>query len=311
MKKYTKEYCRQNKVAIIINSSEEVIQVAKIIDKYNEGYGWWSYFYDAFRHTNNEHCISYNNGYGVHASKEYYDTQKEYEVITFQQFIQDNEEFVLPEKWHIVVYNEEQANVYRKFFNEKANTYWDYFFNYVYGFNGKQYVAAERNTEITFDQFCKYVLKEETNMKEKEIIGYKLIKPQYEEAACKIAEVIDLHIYPSGWSFQVNTSAKLKLEKAGVLDIWFEPVYKEEKKLPKINGYDGKLDGDYIIYGSNCARFQKRFFEILEGFHKEHPQFNNNFSNQNRTIKSIKLNSGVEITMEQVKEIVEFLKTKN
>lgn len=229
MKKYTKEYCKQNKVAIIVNSSEEVIQVAKIFGKYHERNGWWSYFYDAFRHANNEHCISYNNGYGVHASKEYYDTKKEYEVITFQQFIQDNEEFVLPEKWHIVVYNTEEANVYRKFFNEKANTYWDYFFNYVYGFNGKQYVAAERNTEITFEQFKKYVLKKETNMKDKEIIGYKLIKPEFRKAVNFMLDRIGNVLAQDGITKDYTTQHLLK--DAGVLDIWFEKIYTPEKPV--------------------------------------------------------------------------------
>lgn len=37
---------------------------------------------------------------------------------------------------------------------------------------------------------------------------------------------------------------------------------------------------------------------------------NNKSGSGNRGIESIKLDSGVEITMEQVKEIVEFLKTK-
>lgn len=83
---------------------------------------------------------------------------------------------------------------------------------------------------------------------------------------------------------------------------YFKPVYREDKKLPKINTYEGKLEGDYVIYGSNCAKFHKQFFKDLQQL-----VIHNHNSAQNRTIKSIKLDSGVEITMDEVKQIVNYI----
>ena len=59
---------------------------------------------------------------------------------------------------------------------------------------------------------------------EKEIIGYKLIKPEYEGAAAKLIYNGDkIH-----GLVQVNSEWNI-LKEAGVLDLWFEPVFKEEK----------------------------------------------------------------------------------
>ena len=142
----------------------------------------------------------------------------------------------------------------------------------------------------------------------KEIIGYKLVKPEYERTCAKILNYRDDKI--SSVSINIGSSAYNDLKKAGVLDLWFEPVYKEEKTLPKINGYDGLLKDDYVVY-NNCAKFHKRFFEVLNGFTKSHEQYNSNFKEQNRAIKSIKLDSGVEITIEQIKQIYEYIKSKD
>ena len=91
-----------------------------------------------------------------------------------------------------------------------------------------------------------------------------------------------------------------RLREAGVLELWFEPVYKEIRKLPKINNYEGKLvnkqDCVYVQYG--CAEFHKTFFKDLLGL---------NDYKGSRKIYSVKLNSGVEITMDEVKQIVDFL----
>lgn len=77
---------------------------------------------------------------------------------------------------------------------------------------------------ITIDQI------KELNMKEKEIVGYKLIKPEYEEAALLLC-VKD----GNGWAknkkyhFLSKSNAHQNAIKAGVLDLWFEPVFFEEE----------------------------------------------------------------------------------
>lgn len=80
-----------------------------------------------------------------------------------------------------------------------------------------------------------------------------------------------------------------------------EEIESFKPKLPQINNYSGKLEGDYIIYGNNCAKFPTGFFRHL---------YNSNIvSNKygNRSIKSIELNTGVKITMEQIEQIVKYI----
>jgi len=76
---------------------------------------------------------------------------------------------------------------------------------------------------LTFKEFKQKYL----NMEEKKIIGYKLTKPEYKEAVIKICNysVFDFKRF----EIEVSEGAVEHLQKAGVLDLWFEPVYEEEK----------------------------------------------------------------------------------
>lgn len=93
-------------------------------------------------------------------------------------------------------------------------------------------------TEISFEQFQQYVL----NQKEmKEIIGYKLKKncKYYEGAAAKIcgykSEKLNT-LYDDAVNFLKNSQNKLDIEKAGVLDLWFDPVYAQKEKMVSVGG---------------------------------------------------------------------------
>lgn len=93
------------------------------------------------------------------------------------------------------------------------------------------------------------VICEEENRK---VVGYKLSKPEYKEAAEKIVgsnssiNWKDYKIF-----FTPNDNWYNKFKKAGVLDLWFEPVYEKHKpKLPTINGCEGKIKGSKLVYGS-------------------------------------------------------------
>jgi len=75
---------------------------------------------------------------------------------------------------------------------------------------------------------------------------------------------------------------------------------KPQYSLPIINGYKGKLiepDRDLIEFG--CAQISIQLLKRLTLSH-----------NGNRTIKSIKLDSGVEITMEQIKQIIKYIENQ-
>lgn len=157
------------------------------------------------------------------------------------------EEFVLPEKWCIKI-TEENHEILRHYF-KNAFTFKNLYaisvidFNY---FNAHSSMFIDLKTykwsdglgilpEITFEQFKKYVLKEETM--EKKIIGYKLIKPEYKDAAEKIVginnwEVFEKKLNTVSWGYDARNS----LQKAGVLDLWFGKVYEEEFKV-----------GDWVI----------------------------------------------------------------
>lgn len=79
--------------------------------------------------------------------------------------------------------------------------------------------------------------------------------------------------------------------------------WKEENefKLPRINQYDGKVDRDFIIYGNNCAKLKISWFKNIGDV--------SSFLNigENRTIRSIKLNSDVEITIAHIEQIKKFI----
>jgi len=89
--------------------------------------------------------------------------------------------------------------------------------------------------KITLKEFKQYFLKQD-NM-EKKLIGYKLIKLEYSDAALKILGTI--------WGtpmYLVTVSSCIEnLRSAGVLDLWFEPVYENRFKV-----------GDYVLLSNNA-----------------------------------------------------------
>ena len=166
--------------------------------------------------------------------------------LTYQEFM-DKYEFELPEKWCVKPETLEQSKLVGKWFDKYYSDTPDqpfyensgvkdlYFANnepmYVWG-----YGPRSGFTEITFEQFKKYVLKEETM--DKKIIGYKLIKPEFEGAAIQITQFISTDFA----EFMLTAGDRgyaSRLRHAGVLDLWFEPVYEEEKKFNV---------GDWVTY---------------------------------------------------------------
>lgn len=152
-----------------------------------------------------------------------------------------------------------------------------------------------------------YTLQQLTQLNmQKEIIGYKAPMDLFNGKVKKNTMYVKNYHYgyvPTHQDIGLNIDtapADVKLPPE-IVESW-EPVYREDKKLPKINGYEGKVEGDFIIYGNNCAKFHKKFFKDLQQL-----IIHNHNSVQNRAIKSIKLDSGVEITMDEVKQIVDYI----
>lgn len=210
-----------------------------------------------------------------------------------------------PEKWAISRNLPiEQNKIVTKWVNDRFNiNFNDYQVKYYYLINEIENkvdwgnIIHQHYTEISFEQFKQHIL-----MENKEIEYYKVLKNCWGIQGTSWAKGNKL--------YATNTESLPYFKEIGLLDNpeYFKPVYKEEKTLPKINGYEGEIEGDYIVYGSNCAKFHKNFFIELLKFNNLNSYFG---TNQNRAIELIKLDSGVEITMEQVKQIVEYINSKS
>ena len=72
----------------------------------------------------------------------------------------------------------------------------------------------------------------------KKLIGYKLIKPEYEGAVVKIVN----KVFALDDALFTDANQIEALRKAGVLELWFEPVYKVEE--PKDTVFEIPCDGD-------------------------------------------------------------------
>ena len=96
------------------------------------------------------------------------------------------------------------------------------------------------------------------------------------------------------------------LWNGGIGRIFSDGKWAEIIKEPKvtINGYDMNVDGDEVSFG--CAKFNKHQITSL----MRHINSFDNWSSSNRKIASIKLDSEVEITVEQLKEICNELNKK-
>ena len=153
------------------------------------------------------------------------DEYKHLPVYSFQEW-EELKDF--PKKWCIKVTKKNKSVVNKwKMTTEFTENLYEFKYTYVSPIKGGMY-NVEDHAEITFEQFKKYVLKQE--VMEKKIIGWKLKDDcqQYEDAASKIA--LDCYCNFSVL-FDSDVRAVELWKQAGVLDLWFTPVYEEEKSF--------------------------------------------------------------------------------
>lgn len=147
----------------------------------------------------------------------------------------------LPEKWCVAT---EEECLPKELYEWRDKIYWS---------NSPGYIASNKTwfggipcnyTEISFDTFKRLILKQ-NDMKDREIIGYKL-KEDCENYAEAVADIAFIYSYKSNRTIKeinkvISTSSICKehLEKAGVLNLWFDAVYAEEYKV-----------GDWVIVKS-------------------------------------------------------------
>lgn len=152
-------------------------------------------------------------------------------------------------------------------------------YNYVHVNNKDKWISVASSpmflyTPITFEQFCEWFV----NPKERKIIGYKFKEgfESYEKVVCDI--IIALHpIYDyttleqyngvdkeKGIVFESNSGIERDMKKAGVLDVWFDAVYKEEEK--PISFPKGKLlvDSDYGFKEMNITDAPKSEISLVD-----------------------------------------------
>lgn len=232
-----------------------------------------------------------------------------------KEFLKDD--FVLPKKWCIKLTKENKQTVQ----NWRIKNHYDcdineghfIFENASWNFNNK-----DNELEITFEQFKEHVLKEE--IMEKKIIGYKLVKTEFRDAVRAIVtdkKWFDSHfdnISEVGNFGNIDGHLEyneiyIEIKNAGVLDLWFEPIYEEEVQLPIINGYKGEMSGDrhthVVTYG--CAILSvNKLKKILDAC-------NSIVSSGagNREVKAFVLDSGVEVTLKEIEQIVKHRDAKS
>jgi hypothetical protein len=128
------------------------------------------------------------------------------------------------------------------------------------------YVTKE---EIEWLEKCneldRFITKEEFENMKKKIIGYKLIKPEYKGAINALQGTSDFgfkdfeRIGTTSYTIAIK-----KFEEAGVLDLWFQPVYENTTPDITINGYKAVFHDDYVEFG--CQKYDKDFVLQLGNF---------------------------------------------
>jgi hypothetical protein len=252
--------------------------------------------------------------------------KKEISVQQFKDLILSTKPFVMPEKWFIrggdnslVRWLQHDAKGLVEYARQK---HWGLRIvdgRWVANLVDNYEKSNIKYTEITFDQFFKSL----HNKKDmalplaktgdsKPVIGYKLTKNEYREVVAVLLsksaentmtanpkwfeENFDKNLKEYGFNFssdKKNVPCRI-LEKAGVLNLWFEPVYEFAPKLPEIKGKDGVMykgiyENGQLIYG--CARLNVDWFK----------------SSPNRGIGSFTTTNDVLIGMEEVKAIRKYL----
>lgn len=115
---------------------------------------------------------------------------------------------------------------------------------------------------------------------EKEIIGYKLKNQNLKMAVRAILnnnngwfdENFDKNLIENGWNFTKSRGyygwVEKDLEEAGVLDLWFEPVYKKNKPFFKVYVLNNGILKKYLPrYKFDYLTDIKNYFETLHVKH--------------------------------------------
>ena len=156
---------------------------------------------------------------------------------------------------------------YIKWLNKEYNQDWDgvaafYGYNGTSAYNGtncnKHSGDFKNNPElITLEYWNECVNKNNKSMKK--IIGYKsngVATDEMIEAALGYKPEETSLYMEKEVMFEANSTLHKKANELKILDVWFEPVYKVETRLPEILGYEGEDLGDKVKYGCKTVSIQ-------------------------------------------------------
>jgi hypothetical protein len=131
----------------------------------------------------------------------------------------------------------------------------------------KKYLPEYDPKEVAFNSSNVFKELQKETDKTLKVIGYKLVKEEYKEAVRELIKSnrhhdgewwwqnFDKNLIKNGWNFKAHSyknesdSIQFIINEAGVLDLWFEPVY-EESTETKIMDY---LAEQGIEINEECA----------------------------------------------------------
>ena len=183
------------------------------------------------------------------------------------------DEFIVPKQWHINVTTKEQAKVVGRWFDQSEFGDFVNFYETeaelgIYGGVSKGNVYGNRvGTEITFEQFEKYILNNKTNMT-KEIIGYKspITMGDHPKGTLYIKYSGNNDLYIPN-----NTIKNTYSVPKEIVETW-EPVYKEDQTKTLVLG-TGRIivvisKGKIVVDNGNVIEFDslKRVYNLIVGY---------------------------------------------
>jgi hypothetical protein len=128
----------------------------------------------------------------------------------------------------------------------------DYYGQHCYNVIEKTYSSTSTKTYVgSYDSNSIILTINQIKTMEKEIVGYKLIKPEYKKAYLRIAGIAETGCSTPGCDFAKDGIVHHNVKEAGVLDLWFKPVYKTHERLIKMgDSFSLKVTHEGIYHNS-------------------------------------------------------------
>lgn len=260
-----------------LSENEQEI-VGKYFDKKSGNHCCWNVgSYAPFIKSHNEVNQSIVNGvdYGETLNATFAGNEFRGTEIIFEQF----EQFILnPKKMYSIeeiksgspklvvkLETEEQFNQLKKLFPDELMDKWEGPIHYDLWKNGNWPTYTKKEIEesiwnctvITFDQ----IQLKETKMENKKLLGYRLVKTEFEKAVNTLADGVNCSDFKRAgrdyYEIGGNSQSIQNFKDAGVLDLWFEPVYEEKYKY-KV--------GDYVVWSLSGEVYLLKKYEGNDQF---------------------------------------------